>query len=165
MKTLFLLRHAKSSWDEPFQEDFDRPLNKRGRDDAPRMAKRLKERDIQPDLMLSSPAQRAISTCMLIAEKAGYNTSLIHTDSRLYHASEDQLLKIIHELNDASDEVMIVAHNPGLTDFVNRLNIEPFTDNIPTCGVVSIKLPVASWKDVKWRKGEVSFFDYPKKSQ
>ena len=163
MKILYLVRHAKSSWDDPFQDDFDRPLNKRGRTDAPRMARRLKEKDIHPDILLSSPAERALSTCILIAERAGYPKSYIHTNPKLYHATSDELLKIVREQQEPNDEVMIVAHNPGLTDFVNRLNSGAVTDNIPTCGIVCIKLPVALWKDVSWGKGKLQFFDYPKK--
>jgi len=163
MKTLYLVRHAKSSWEHLFQDDFDRPLNERGRKDAPRMAKRLKERDIKPDLVLTSPAERALSTCMIMAERAGYPSSNILKDQRLYHASDEQLLKIVREFNDANDEVMIFCHNPGLTEFVNRLIREPLTDNIPTCGVVCIKLPVTSWKEVTWENGDVRFYDYPKK--
>jgi phosphohistidine phosphatase len=162
MKTLFLIRHAKSSWDDPFQDDFDRPLNKRGKNDAPRMGRRLKEKDIHPDLLISSPAERALSTCMIIAEKIGYSALNILTDQKLYHASEDKLLSIVHRFNDANDEVMIFAHNPGLTDFANRLSLEPVTDNIPTCGIVALKFSVDSWKAVMWKKGEVDFYDYPK---
>jgi len=164
MKTLYLIRHAKSSWEDPFMDDFDRPLNKRGKSDAPRMGKRLKERDIHPDLLLSSPAERALSTCFIIAEKIGYASQKIHTDKKLYHADDDQLLSVVHRLNDANDEVMIFTHNPALTDFVNRLSKEPVADNIPTCGVVALKFPVESWKAVKWGKGKVDFFDFPKNS-
>lgn len=164
MKTLYLVRHAKSSWDDPFQDDFDRPLNDRGRRDAPRMAKRLKEREIYPDLLISSPAQRALSTCMLMAETAGYPATNIQTDRRLYHASDEQILKIVHEIHNNNDSVVLFSHNPGLTEFANRLVAEPITDNIPTCGVVCVELPVASWKDITWGQGALCFFDYPKKS-
>lgn len=126
------------------------------------MAKRLKERSIHPDVLLSSPAERAIATARLIAEKAGYRLRDIRTDERLYHAGDEELLTVVHGLNDSTDEVMIVTHNPGLTEFVNRLSSEPVTDNVPTCGIVCIKLPVTSWKDTSWGKGEVDFFDYPK---
>ena len=162
MKTLYLIRHAKSSWDDPWQDDFDRPLNKRGQSDAPRMGKRLKEKDIHPDLLISSPAERAFSTCVIIAKKIGYKGENIHTDRKLYHASEDQLLFVVHQLNDGNDEVMLFSHNPGLTYFVNRICNEPVTDNVPTCGVVAITFPVASWKKITWGKGEMVFFDYPK---
>lgn len=162
MKSLYLIRHAKSSWDDPLQNDFDRPLNKRGRRDAPRMGKRLQEREIHPDLLLSSPAERALSTCLIIADKIGHPLYQVLTDRRLYHAGEDQLLTLIRDLDDANDEVIIFAHNPGLTDFVNRASKAFVTDNIPTCGVVAMKFPVQSWKSVSWGTGKVVFFDFPK---
>jgi phosphohistidine phosphatase len=164
MKTLYIIRHAKSSWEDPYQADFDRPLNKRGKRDAPRMGKRLKEKKILPDAMISSPAERALSTCKFIAEVIGFKQEHIRTDRKLYHANEDQVLSVIHKLNDKHHAVMIFGHNPGLTDFINRLAREPVAiDNIPTCGVVAFKLPVSSWKEVEWEKSEVEFFDYPKK--
>jgi phosphohistidine phosphatase len=162
MKILYLVRHAKSSWDDPLQEDFDRPLNNRGRTDAPRMGKKLSERGIHPDLLLSSPAERAISTCVIIAEKIGYSLNNIHTDKRLYHASEETLLRVVREMNDANDEVMLFSHNPGLTDFANRLTPRMFTDNVPTCGVVALGLAVNSWAEVTWGTAKLRFFDFPK---
>lgn len=160
---LYMIRHAKSSWEDPYQADFDRPLNKRGKQDAPRMGKRLKEREIHADLMLSSPAERALSTCKIIAEVIGYKQEKISTDRKLFHANDDQILSLIHKLNDKHDKVMIFAHNPGLTDFVNRLGGESVAiDNFPTCGVVAFKLPVESWKELGWEKGEMEFYDYPK---
>lgn len=126
------------------------------------MAKRLKEKEIHPGLLLSSPAHRALSTCMLIAEGIGYESSNIKTDRRLYHATEEIILKVVHGLNDAHGEVMIFGHNPTLTEFVNRLSRKPVTDNIPTCGVVSMRMPITSWKEAKWGSGEAVFYDYPK---
>lgn len=164
MKTLYLIRHAKSSWEDPYQDDFDRPLNERGEHDAPRMGKRLKEREIHPDLMLTSPAARALATCKIIAEVLGYPPENIKTDRKLYHAYEDQILSVIHKLNDNHDEVMIFAHNPGLTDFAKKLRGQPVgTGKIPTCGIVAFKLKVESWKKIQWGKGKVEFFDYPKR--
>jgi phosphohistidine phosphatase len=165
MKTLYIIRHAKSSWDDPFQDDFDRPLNKRGKKDAPRMGKRLKEMKIHADLLLSSPAERALSTCLLIAEKIGYALGNVHTDQRLYHAGEEQLLSVVHGFNDANDQIIIFGHNPGLTDFANRLSAEAVTDNIPTCGILALRFPVNSWKDVRWEKGKLLFFDFPRNAQ
>ena len=165
MKTLCVVRHAKSSWEDPFLDDIDRPLNNRGRRDAPRMGKKLKEQGLTPDLILSSPAERALSTSILLAEMLGYPVTKIHTNSKLYHASEEDVLSIVQSLNDANDEVTLVGHNPGLTDFVNSLNGELVTDNMPTCGVLGIRLPVSSWKDVDWGKGELLFFDFPKNTR
>lgn len=162
MKILHLIRHAKSSWEDPFQDDFDRPLNERGRRDAPRMARRLKERELHPDMLISSPAERALSTALLIANGIDH-ASRVQTDNRLYHATDTGILEVIREFNNNNDEVMLFSHNPGLTDFVNRLCSEAVTDNVPTCGIVCIKVPVDRWEDIEWGKGKLVFFDYPRK--
>ena len=162
MKKLYLVRHAKSSWDDPFQDDFDRPLNKRGRKDAPRMGRRLSEKDIHPDLLISSPAERALSTCLLIAERIGYPLTNIQTDQRLYHADEDILLSVVRGLHHRNDEIIIFSHNPGLTDFLNRITGELVTDNVPTCGVVAVGFPVEDWALIGWGSGKLLFFDFPK---
>jgi phosphohistidine phosphatase len=162
VKTLYLVRHAKSSWADPLLDDIDRPLNNRGRRDAPRMGKRLRERELTPDLIFSSPAERAVSTSMLIAEKIRYDVWNIHTNARLYHATEDGLLAFTRQLNNANDEVMIVGHNPGLTDFVNSLAGKLITDNMPTCAVAGIRFDSNSWELVGWDKGKLLFYDFPK---
>ena len=167
MKTLYLIRHAKSSWDDTYLKDQDRPLNERGKKDAPRMGKRLKEKKVFPDLMLSSPAVRALDTCKAIAKSLGYPEEKIKTDKRLYHASEDQLLKIVQEIKDLHDDeevVMIFGHNPGLTVFANSLVNEDI-DNIPTCGIIASKMNINFWKDTKFGSGEMKFFDFPKKNK
>jgi phosphohistidine phosphatase len=165
MKTLYLIRHAKSSWDDPEMDDFVRPLNDRGKKDVPRMGKRLKEKDLTPDLMISSPAIRALDTCKIIARILNYPTEKIKTDKRLYHASEEQLLKVVQELKDRpGDEeeiVLLFGHNPGLTDFANELLNENI-DNIPTCGIVAANLNIKIWKDAKFGCGEMESFDFPK---
>lgn len=163
MKRLYLVRHAKSSWEDPFQDDVDRPLNKRGRRNALKMGKKLKEQQIIPEQMLSSPAERALSTCVILAEKIGYPLHQIETDRRLYHASEEQLIAVVRQLSDSVNTVMIFGHNPGLTDAVNMLSDRLVTDNLPTCAIAGFMLHVKSWKDLAWGKGKVEFFDYPKK--
>lgn len=161
MKTLVLLRHAKSSWDNHDLSDFDRPLNERGLRDTPRMGKRFKEKAITPDKLITSPANRALTTCMLFAETIGFPKQNIKTDERLYHAEEEEILDIVQNLKEPDDVVILVGHNPGFTDFVNHLmNIR--IDNVPTCGIVACKLPVKQWKEVTWHSGELLFFDYPK---
>lgn len=162
MKTLFVIRHAKSSWDDPALADFDRPLNKRGRKDAPDMGKRLRQRYAAPDLMLSSPAERALTTCNIIAEEVGVAASKIKTDKNLYHAEDAQILSIIQLLDNKYDNVWIFGHNPGLTDFVNLLG-DGDIDNIPTCGVVGCSLNIQSWDEANKGKATITFFDYPKK--
>lgn len=167
MKTLYLVRHAKSSWDNPEQSDFDRPLNERGKKNAPQMARRLKEKHVTPDVMLTSPAERALATCKEFALVLGFLENKIKTDKRLYHANEDQILKVIQELKDSprdSEEVVILfGHNPGLTEFANSLLNEDL-ENIPTCGVVAATLNITDWKDARFGCGEMEFFDSPKRS-
>ncbi len=165
MKRLLLVRHAKSSWDDPDLADFDRPLNDRGNRDAPRMGKRLKEKNIHPDMVLTSPAVRALKTCQIITGILGFAEKKIKTDRSLYHASSEQILRTLQTLSDLPDReevVMLFGHNPGLTDFVNELLNENI-DNIPTCGVVSCKLRADRWKDLHWGSGSLEFFDFPKK--
>ena len=161
MKTLYLVRHAKSSWDFPNLSDFERPLSNRGIRDSPEMGRRLADKNIIPDLMLSSPAVRAISTCENIAEEIRYPSNEIVKDKAIYHASESTLLRVVQEVNDHVRSLMVFGHNPGFTDFANALahaNIE----NIPTCGVFACSFDVIHWKDVEFGKGRQLFFDYPK---
>jgi phosphohistidine phosphatase len=163
MKTLYLIRHAKSSWTDAAASDFERALNERGKKDAPRMAKRMKEKDIYPDLIFCSPAKRTLSTAKRISEVLKYRKEKIKTDTKLYHADEETILSLIQDIKNKHDVVIIVGHNPGLTDFVNAIsNVEINIDNIPTSGIVAFSLPVSSWKDVSWKSGKLLFFDYPK---
>ena len=162
MKMLYVIRHAKSSWDSPLLNDFDRPLNERGERDAPRMGKRLKEKRLVADLFLSSPAKRALTTAEKIADVLQYPAEKIKTDGNLYHAEDEEILHIVKHINDKHGVVLIFAHNPGLTDFVNRLT-DAIIENIPTCGIVGCKLNIDSWKQADWGKGNVEFFDFPKK--
>jgi len=161
MKTLILIRHAKSSWDNSDLSDFDRPLNDRGLRDAPRMGKRLKEKELAPDLVISSPANRALTTCKIISETIGFPVNQIQTDKAIYHADDDQLLSVVQNLPDYADQVMLYGHNPGFTDFVNRLT-KSHIDNIPTCGIVSCQINTEKWNEVRWGSGKVQYFDFPK---
>jgi phosphohistidine phosphatase len=162
MKTLYLIRHAKSSWDDPAQADFDRPLNDRGKKDAPRMGKRLKEKDIHPNIIISSPAKRAFSTCKKIAEVIGYKEANIVSDRNLYHADTDQILQVAKAIPDKAEIAMLFGHNPGLTDFVNEICSEAVIDNVPTCGVVALSFKSDSWKAISSENCKLEFFDYPK---
>lgn len=163
MKSLFIVRHAKSSWDDINLRDFDRPLSDRGKKDAPKMGKRLKERDIAPDILISSPAVRAFSTCRDIASVLKFPFDVIKTDKRLYHADETSILNILKEINNNFNAAMIFGHNPGFTEFANSL-LDESIDNIPTCGVVGCKLAIEQWSDIRWGCGEMNFFDYPKRN-
>lgn len=163
MKTLYIVRHAKSSWDDPSLRDFDRPLNDRGKRDAPTMGKRLHKRNILPDIMISSSAKRARSTAKRIAQELNFSEKQIRLTDSLYHAGPELICSVIRQLPDTAHSVMLFGHNPGLTDFVNQY-IDVRIDNIPTCGIVAAKFPVHSWKDIGNVKGELLFFDYPKQS-
>jgi phosphohistidine phosphatase len=163
MKTIYLVRHAKSSWEEEGLSDFDRPLNSRGVRDAPRMGKRLKEKHILPDLILSSPANRAVSTCRAIASILLYNEDKIKTTKELYHADEDDILAVIATVDDSCNSLMLFGHNPGLTDFANSLSENNnLIRNIPTCGVVCFTFAVDTWKKIVPGTGKFVFFDFPK---
>lgn len=162
MKRLTLIRHAKSSWKEKELSDVERPLSHRGKKDAPRMGRRLAERGERPDLVLCSPARRAVDTMKKIARVAGLPLGSIVTDERMYLADAEELLRIVRAITDSHDKVMLCGHNPGLTELSNLVS-DFFIENIPTCGVVSIGFRLGSWQDVVPGSGELRFFDYPKR--
>ncbi len=143
MKTLFLVRHAKSSRDDPALADKDRPLNERGMREAQKVGERLAKRDVKPDLILSSPARRALTTAEIVAGKIDYRLKDIAVDDRLYAATPEDLLAIVHELDDKAKRVMLFGHNPGLLELVHRLS-ESITD-MPTCAVAEFAFDMKSW--------------------
>jgi phosphohistidine phosphatase len=160
MKTLYLARHAKSFWGDQSLPDFDRPLNKRGKRDAPFMGEVLNDKKVQPDLIICSPAKRTKKTALDIAEKLGYPNKKILFDECLYEASSNTILGLIKNIDDKFNSVMIFAHNPGLTLLNNHIS-NKYLDNIPTCGIVALQ------SDKKWSEiGKNScchlFFEYPK---
>ena len=161
MKTIYLVRHAKSSWDNPRLPDFSRPLNKRGKRDAPFMGEQLNEMEINPDLIISSPAKRAKKTAINIAEKIRYPKKKILFKEEIYEASEKTLLDVIKKLDDKLDSVMIFAHNPGLTQLNNFIS-KKYIDNIPTSGVVALEYD-NEWSKVGKNSCKFLFFEYPKK--
>ena len=164
MKTLILVRHAKSSWENPDLKDFDRPLNERGKKDVPKMAARFREKHIAPAIIFTSTAKRALKTCNLFCAASGYPETSIHTDSGLYHASDEALLNFVRNLRDDFNEVMIFGHNPGLTEFAESLT-SVVLENIPTCGIVAIQFPLNEWKKISPATGKLLFFDFPKKNK
>lgn len=162
MKTLFLIRHAKSSWDNAALPDKDRPLSDRGKRDAPKMGKRLAKRDVKPDLILSSPAMRALTTAEIIAKRLDYKLKEIVVDDRLYAGEADDLLKLIHELGDTLKRVMLFGHNPELTELAHRLSSE--ITHMPTCAVAEFTFDAKSWSNIGKAKPAKVALDYPKKS-
>lgn len=162
MRRLTLVRHAKSDWSLPGQNDWDRPLNKRGQHDAPEMARRLRSRRIKPDLILSSPAVRALSTATVMARELKVPAVHVLQDERLYLASAADILAVIHERGGDAKQLMVVGHNPGLNDCANRLSAGDHIDNLPTCGVFTAQFEVDAWNDLDWGSGQDAEFDYPK---
>lgn len=163
MKKLTLVRHAKSSWKDPHLTDEERPLNQRGRRDAPEMGRRLAERDVVPDLLISSPAERALTTAQLIAEAIGYPPEGIEEEDLLYLAGVDEWMEVIWSLDDALDQVMLFGHNPGLTDLVNTISTLRLA-NVPTCGVIELAFDIDRWCQVGRVRPRQATFDYPKKA-
>jgi phosphohistidine phosphatase len=161
MKKLFLIRHAKSSWDDPAMADENRPLNKRGKKDAPLMGNILHQQGILPDLIISSPAKRAYSTAKKIAKELQYPKKNIQTVDRLYHSSADTLLEIIRSQPQAIQTLMLFAHNPGLTDLVALL-CDNQIENIPTTGVVCIQFHTDLWTEAGKSNGQFVSMDFPK---
>jgi phosphohistidine phosphatase len=164
MKTLTLVRHAKSSWEFPGTPDADRPLNKRGKKDAPAMGQRLAAKVLSPDLIVTSPAKRALKTAKMVAGEIGYPKKKLVIEKRVYLADVVELMSVLHEIDNNYKDIFLVGHNPGLTDLVNDLMDESIL-NVPTCGVVRAKFNIETWKALGKGTGKLEFFDYPKRGQ
>ena len=162
MKTLYLIRHAKSSWKDLGLDDFERPLNKRGKKSAPLMGKRLKKRKVKPDMILSSPAKRAKSTAKIIAKKVNYPTEIVYNKD-IYEASPNTLHKILTKQDDQHEVVFIIGHNPGLNMLVGKY--VNFYENIPTCGILKIEFDCDRWVSIDEENATLISFDYPKRGQ
>jgi phosphohistidine phosphatase len=161
MKTAILVRHAKSSWDTPGLSDFDRPLNERGKKDAPEMAKRLKEKDIKVDRFVSSPAKRAKKTAKIFAEEFGVNKDEIILVDELYLATPSAFSNTINKLEDQCDSVALFAHNPGITEFASSLT-NVHIEDMPTCAVFAVQAETDKWSEFERAEKKFLFFDYPK---
>ena len=160
MKTLYLVRHAKSYWGDQSLADFDRSLNKRGKRDAPFMGKVLKEMEVAPDLIISSPAKRAKKTALEIAETLNYPSKKIVFKEELYDASSNDILSIVKNIDENILTAMIFGHNPGLT-YLNNYISNKYIDNIPTTGIVALNLEV-KWSEIDKYSCKQLFFEYPK---
>jgi phosphohistidine phosphatase len=161
VKQLILLRHAKSSWKDSRLDDRERPLSDRGERDAPRMGKRLKARRARPALVLSSPAKRALRTARIVAHQLDGRPEL-KVDESLYLATPDRILAAVLAQEDRHASLLVVGHNPGLTELVNRLLPDLELDNLPTAGVVAIDFHVARWSEIRSDAGRLAYYDYPK---
>jgi len=162
MKTLVLIRHAKSDWSDPNITDMERPLNKRGKRDAPFMARLVKERGLYPDIILTSPAERAMQTVKYFIEELGIDKSKLHIKEEIYTKDSLTIRRIISQIDDSHNTVFLVGHNPDITSLANQL-LDVFIENIPTTGVVCIDFDFESWKDILSKRGQLRFFEYPKK--
>lgn len=162
MKQLLIIRHAKSDWGDAQLDDFDRPLNKRGHLTAPEMAGRLASKKIIPELLISSPALRAITTAQYFAKALGYQEKDIVKEPAIYESSDARLLRIVNQIENSFHFVAIFGHNPGLTNLAITLaDFDVY--NIPTCGMVLIEFPFDDWAMISSGTGIVKFYDYPKR--
>ncbi|MEO6914679.1 MAG: histidine phosphatase family protein [Chitinophagaceae bacterium] len=161
MKSLLIVRHAKSSWDPAVTSDFDRKLNHRGKSDAPEMAGRLKEKNILPDIFISSPAKRARKTAELFGEVLAIRKQEILLIDQLYEAAMPVFFQTVSDISDSFQVAGIFAHNPGITDFVNAL-CSVKIDDMPTCGIFGVKIYTEKWAEFEVAEKEFWFFDYPK---
>ncbi|PRY09850.1 phosphohistidine phosphatase [Pontibacter ummariensis] len=161
MKKLYILRHAKSSWKYENLSDHDRPLKKRGRKDAPLMGQELAARGVMPDLIISSPAVRALSTATLVAHEMEYDPDNIRVDERLYGADTDDLLEVVQKAPADIKSLMIVGHNETITEFANLLSQEVIA-RLPTTGVVGLSFDCDSWDEIGKENATLLFYDFPK---
>lgn len=162
MKELFLIRHAKSSWSEPTLSDHDRPLNDRGKRDAPMMADILKRSGLTVDGLVSSTAKRAFVTAKTFAKVYGVAKGDIVKNRRLYHADPREIITVIQQLPDEWDRVLVFGHNPGFTEMANLFPGE-YIDNVPTCGIVGTRAKVEKWSDWTPEAANRFRYFYPKK--
>jgi len=161
MKTLTLVRHAKSSWKDTSLSDRDRPLNKRGKRDAPEMGRRIVAAGIRPSLIVSSPAVRAWTTAKIIADEIGYPREFLQRDNGLYLATVNGILDVIVAQDVGFSSLMLVGHNPGFTDFANYL-VPGLTNNMPTAAVVSVEIDSDDWSLYDKPATELLLYDFPK---
>ena len=162
MKNLYLTRHAKSSWGNPGLADIDRPLNGRGKKAAPIMGKLIVDRGENPELLISSPANRAFSTAKEFAKEMGCAETNIIVNRAIYGAGAQQLLNLVQDVDDLYNSIMLFGHNPTFTSFCNMLSGENIL-NIVTCGVVRIDFEFSSWKNIDFNSGRMIYYEYPKK--
>lgn len=161
MKTVFFVRHAKSSWENPSLADIDRPLNKRGMYDGPMMAEILKQKELVPALLLVSPAKRTQITAKYFSKAFSIPDHNVLVKNQIYGAFPDDLLKIIHAVDSKIESIMLFGHNPTLTNLANRFS-EEYIDNVPTCGIVKITANIKDWADFTYTKGKLLYHIYPK---
>lgn len=165
MKSLLIVRHAKSSWDFPDWNDIDRPLNSRGMHNAYEMAHRHFRSLSKPELVISSPATRALHTAVILMRQWQLPLSKLKVDAGVYEGFSSGLADIVRSAPDDIQKLMIVGHNPGITEFVNRHQETHRIDNMPTCSMALFKLDMAQWQEFDADFiGSLDMIDYPKKA-
>ena len=162
MKNLYLTRHAKSSWSNPGLADIERPLNGRGKKAAPLMGKLIVDKGEKPELLISSPANRAFSTAKVFASAMGLHETDVLIKDTIYGAGVHQLLNLVQDVDDLYNSIMLFGHNPTFTSFGNMVSGENIM-NIVTCGVVRIDFEFSSWKNIDFNSGRLVYYEYPKK--
>jgi phosphohistidine phosphatase len=150
MKRLTLVRHAKSDWKDSSLKDFDRPLSRRGLKEAPGMAQRLADERVHVDLMITSPAVRALETARFFAKALGYPSRQIKTEDRLYLARPAEILEVIRSVGTRVQHLMIFGHNPGLSEFAQHLTNDSKLGELPTCAVYSMEFEIAKWSEARF---------------
>ncbi|MCJ8165480.1 histidine phosphatase family protein [Pontibacter sp. E15-1] len=161
MKTLYILRHAKSSWKFEELSDHDRPLSKRGRSDAPLMGQELSARGVNPTLIISSPAVRALTTATLAGKEMGYDPDDIAVDERIYGAGKEDLLEVVRQTADDVKHLMLVGHNEAISEFANMLSPQ-HVGSMPTAGVIGLEFDCDTWAEIKKENANMLFYDFPK---
>ncbi|MGH8175179.1 MAG: SixA phosphatase family protein [Steroidobacter sp.] len=164
MLRLTLVRHATAEPARNEQEDWDRALEAQGQRDAREMGQRLKSRRLKPNSILSSPAVRAQATATIMARELGVAAAQVRYDERLYLASAKNLLQVIQELGGQTKHLMVVGHNPGITEFADEVSGDRSVDNLPTCAVYTLQFDTKYWSELEWASGLNADFDYPKKA-
>jgi len=165
MKRLTLVRHAQAEAGHPGQSDFERTLTRRGTEDAAEMARRLKARKAHVNFIVSSTAPRAFTTAELFARTLKVSPSSIDKDDRLYTAGPNEFLTVLRELDSAHEHVLITAHNPGITEFADKLSSERRIDAMPTCAMATMQFDIVNWSDLRWRAGTGVDLDYPARQE
>ncbi|HEY8894994.1 MAG TPA: histidine phosphatase family protein [Niastella sp.] len=161
MKSVIIIRHAKSSWDNVGESDFDRPLNDRGKEDAPKMANRLLERKVSIDAFISSSAKRARKTAALFIKEFNGDKEDILLVPELYLAGPDAFYDAIAKAPPSAKTIALFGHNPGITEFANDLT-DVRIDDMPTCAIFAVKADIKNWSEFKDAEKQYWFFDYPK---
>lgn len=163
VRTLYLVRHAKSSHDDPTLEDIDRPLNKRGKSDSKLMGELLYEKGVRIDKLLISPSKRTRSTAKRLAKQLDFDKDSIQIDSTIYRCRTQALLEAIRSVDNQYKSLMVIGHNPSTIQVANHFQKDTIFTEVPTCGIVAIEFQGASWETLGHKEGDFKFFDYPKK--